>query len=451
MFFKSFTITFLLSFASLALAQPQKILCPPGIQFAICYRIFVPLDHANPQTTIKIPIQYGVVLPTAPTTLTTALLYIPGGPGQSGMNSAFLNISIANFYRRPVVVFDPRGTGPLSRLSCVNPVQSNFSQVQFLNYIKGCLLQAGPEIIYYSTNQVVEDLEVIRRAVGLQQYDLIGVSYGTVTSQFYSRKYPSRIRYMLLDSPLPFAQDIYGRRRPAALRRIFSTRNRGNLLFNLDSVISNTATVLSRLRSSSTLQIQTGFTPRRIASLYSTASNTYISAIAAAAIDNNYLPLIQLSNARSSQVNQVTLLSVFCNDLVNLVPWKPSDGNDARLSLLLADADSRIPLNQYFPFTQFEGLENVFFCTAFPFVQARKEGLPVSLPPRIIPTLVLYGELDEVTPLEERPLLHTFIQSKVAVVRGATHAISFQNNACAGSLIRNFLISGRVINFNACA
>lgn len=459
MIFIFLLITSLFSLVAITSAQPQQITCSAGtsIQFATCFRLLVPLDHANPQTTIKIPIQYGIVFPTVPVASKTAFLYLPGGPGEAGLTSRILNVStksLADNLRKPVVMVDPRGSGPLSRLSCNNQAMQSFSETEFLSIRRDCLLQAGSEIIHYSTNQVIEDLEDIRRAIGVEQFDVLGVSYGTVTSQFYSRRYPNRIRIMVLDSPVPFLRDIYSTRYPAAYRRIYRRKNQANLLFNINTVNANTATVLNRLRNSTRLQAQIGITPQAMQGFYRSTSNTFINAIASAAVLNDYAPLIQftrVSNISPFVLNQVTLVAVYCNDVVNAVPWKPTDGFNARLTSLVADVAREVPSNQYFPFTQFEGLTTILSCIAFPFVQVRREGIPV-LPPRLIPTLVIYGEIDQITPVEERTLLDPFIQSKVAVIRGAGHAVSFRNSSvCGQTLIANFLLSGSVANFNACA
>src|SRR5690606_4478065 len=49
----------------------------------------------------------------------------------------------------------------------------------------------------------VRDLESVRKALGVEQVNLVGVSYGTRVAQQYAMRHPARTRTLVLDSVAP--------------------------------------------------------------------------------------------------------------------------------------------------------------------------------------------------------------------------------------------------------
>ena len=460
----SFTLVAVLIFTLFILLEGAKdgldqVSCPPQLSDAVCYQLLVPLDHAN-KTSEKIPIQFGMVVPSNPDRAKSALLYLPGGPGQSGLNSGFLDIAFANALNKTIISVDPRGTGSLSRLNCSLPEDFNKYQpldVQTLFTFRDCLSTLGSQAIHYSTQAVVEDLEILRRTLEFDQYDLVAVSYGTIFSQMYALKYPGKIRSMILDSPQPLQIDPYTSRHPAAYKRILKANNVDNPNFDFDAFITDLDLVLRRLRKSTELQIQLNLSPVIVRSLYQSASRDFVEAITNAARNKNYTGLIKLQEVEGNlgefSINVGAFLATLCNDLVNNVPWRPHAETSERLMTFYNDAIANVPSGIFEPFTISEGIEITTVCLSFPFKQLRREGLPSPPLPRQkdIPALVLVGELDRRTPLEDNVLLDPVLGSKVALVKGATHALTAQNNTCSTGLLREFLATNRVKNLSACA
>ncbi|MEL6142183.1 MAG: alpha/beta fold hydrolase, partial [Bacteroidota bacterium] len=65
------------------------------------------------------------------------------------------------------------------------------------------LLAEGIDLNGYNTNESAADVEDLRKLLGLEQYNLLTLSYGTKIAQTLMRDYPSPIRSVVLDSPLP--------------------------------------------------------------------------------------------------------------------------------------------------------------------------------------------------------------------------------------------------------
>ncbi|MCU0685893.1 MAG: alpha/beta hydrolase, partial [Polyangiaceae bacterium] len=66
-----------------------------------------------------------------------------------------------------------------------------------------CLAGLDADVRFYTTGETVNDLEAVRVALGAPSIDLVGVSYGTRVAQEYVRRYPGRARAVVLDGVVP--------------------------------------------------------------------------------------------------------------------------------------------------------------------------------------------------------------------------------------------------------
>jgi pimeloyl-ACP methyl ester carboxylesterase len=134
------------------------------------------------------------------------LFLIAGGPGTSAVD--LYTSSAQPFDRvrrdRDIVLLDQRGTGRSHRLDCHYKDQDLFKAIDEN--------QAGPENIkcrdelskdsdlrQYTTSVAVLDLDAVRVALGYQQINLYGGSYGTRVAQHYARRFPKSTRTLILD------------------------------------------------------------------------------------------------------------------------------------------------------------------------------------------------------------------------------------------------------------
>jgi pimeloyl-ACP methyl ester carboxylesterase len=140
------------------------------------------------------------------------LLFIQGGPGSPG------TVMARNFARREVlrerrelVFFDQRGTGRSTLLSCAFLGRFNFLGALFpRDHISACRrgLTRQADLSKYTNAVSAEDLEEVRKALGAETWSLAGFSFGTRLAQTYARKYPRRVRSMILDGAVPFDADL---------------------------------------------------------------------------------------------------------------------------------------------------------------------------------------------------------------------------------------------------
>src|SRR5271170_7256119 len=138
-----------------------------------------------------------------------ALFVLAGGPGQAA--SAFYASVAPAFERiqreRDIVLIDQRGTGASNPLDCAEDEERLYqaSNAQILAATQRCLdtLRARARPAYYTTSLAVSDLERVRAALGYERINLYAVSYGTRVAQQYLRRYPARVRALILDGVVP--------------------------------------------------------------------------------------------------------------------------------------------------------------------------------------------------------------------------------------------------------
>jgi pimeloyl-ACP methyl ester carboxylesterase len=185
---------------------------------AQCGYLIVPLDWSRPRgTTIKIAVSR--VLHTVPASQYQGVMLVnPGGPGGSGLSLATLGSSVPNGVGNDYdwIGFDPRGVGSsIPKLSCIptyfagprpeyipyTPRLATIWLNRSKSYAQACARSAGAELLpFMRTEDVAKDMDYLRVALGKQQINYYGFSYGTYLGQVYSTLFPSRVRRMVFDS-----------------------------------------------------------------------------------------------------------------------------------------------------------------------------------------------------------------------------------------------------------
>lgn len=158
------------------------------------------------------------------------VVILAGGPGQAATD--FYGALAGAFARiqrdRDIVLVDQRGTGASQPLSCKFPGDeelATFDAAQIREVARRCLRSLDGDPRYYTTSVAVRDLDAVRAALGYEQVNLYGISYGTRVAQHYLRRYPQRTRSVVLDGVIP-PQQILGTDSALiaerALQRIFA-------------------------------------------------------------------------------------------------------------------------------------------------------------------------------------------------------------------------------------
>lgn len=146
------------------------------------------------------------------------LVIATGGPGVSGVSaysdSPPYDTRLTDSY--DVVVFDARGVGESGYVDC--PVASQRYQASLWfdaapqvieDFVDACVDETGIDrarLADYGSANVAEDIETIRRDLGVERIALYGESYGTVVAQRYAVAHPEHLEALILDGPIDIAQ-----------------------------------------------------------------------------------------------------------------------------------------------------------------------------------------------------------------------------------------------------
>lgn len=141
---------------------------------------------------------------------TDAFTLIAGGPGQSAIESfpsvAFAFRHIMRDY--DVILIDQRGTGGSSKLACQSAPDSlglefDRDTAKLTELAQECRQSLAHDPALFTTSVAVRDLEQVRETLGVSQWNMYGVSYGTRVALHYLRRFPDAVRTLTLDAVVP--------------------------------------------------------------------------------------------------------------------------------------------------------------------------------------------------------------------------------------------------------
>ncbi|MEV4716786.1 alpha/beta hydrolase [Micromonospora noduli] len=211
--------------ASPAAARPQPA---PTIDWrpcaadtsAECGTLSLPVDWNRPQgERFDLSLARRVAKPA---TREGALIFGPGGPGDSGVDrvvNGSSRFSADLRARFDIVSFDPRGTGGSHPVVCARDLlarqpqliadQAQFDAVLANNALlrADCRARTGSLYDHVDTTSAARDLDAVRAALGERQLTFHGSSYGTLLGQRYAELYPDRVRAMVLEAAMDHSVD----------------------------------------------------------------------------------------------------------------------------------------------------------------------------------------------------------------------------------------------------
>ena len=184
---------------------------------ARCGTLRVPIDREHPKVGF-IDLKVAVVPALNRRSTAPPLFLLAGGPGQSAMQ---VYVSLSSAFARSnrnhaIVLLDQRGTGRSNQQSCTYPEdwqEPDDPMPALRKATVECLAKLGPHARFYTTSIAVRDLDEIRIALGFDQIDLYGGSYGTRVAELYMRRYPAHVHAVILDG-VTYPQQAIGAETP---------------------------------------------------------------------------------------------------------------------------------------------------------------------------------------------------------------------------------------------
>jgi pimeloyl-ACP methyl ester carboxylesterase len=159
----------------------------------------------------RIGIHFVVLPASAPGPAKEAVAFLSGGPGEAATDAApDLAIRLASVRKtRDLLFMDQRGTGGSNPLPCKSAkpasLQSYLTEFYTPADVARCAqaLRARADVTQYGSGPAMDDLEELRAALGYDQLDLFGASYGTRAALVYLRRHPGHVRAILMHGSAP--------------------------------------------------------------------------------------------------------------------------------------------------------------------------------------------------------------------------------------------------------
>lgn len=365
----------------------------------------------NPDVTDgrQIDIHVAILPAVSRTPLEDPLFFIPGGPGQAASESygqvapAFLKIN----QDRDIVLVDQRGTGKSNPLRCDIPPEFEEgpepTDAEVADWLSSCAASLDADPTQYTTVRTVADLDAVRSALGYHQINLYGVSYGSRVALHYAEAHPQHVRAMALDGVVPGDQIVglhVAQNAQNSLNQILAlcrshteckeafpnvSASLQELLFQLDEapIELRLPHPASGILTDVTLDRQSVASVIRLHSYAPETAALLPLLIHTAHVEKNPQPLaaqsILISQNLESSISMGLNLSVVCAEDA---PYIDLDDAEA------ANADSY--------YQDFETERMLRFCQSWPSADAATDGKRAI--ESDVPTLLLSGEFDPVTP-----------------------------------------------------
>jgi pimeloyl-ACP methyl ester carboxylesterase len=186
----------LLAGSAPARAAGDDVPCPRGVQ---CRTLTVPLDRSG-KVAGSIPLHVGLLRARRATR--APILALAGGPGQATVpfTRDFADELGTRRGRRDLITLDTRGTGWSGLVRC-RAYEQAFAASEIAS-ATSCARELGDTRAFYTSGDVADDIDAVRRRLGVPKIAVYGVSYGTRVALEYARRYPEHTDRIILDSPL---------------------------------------------------------------------------------------------------------------------------------------------------------------------------------------------------------------------------------------------------------
>ena len=192
---------------------------PPGYQVD-CGWLVAPEDRSDPANGKTVRLHVAIFRSQVAGVPEDPIVYLEGGPGGDALEAVpftFAQAFAPFLESRDFIMFDQRGTGFSSpSLACPETVELAFEQLdldlgldealaQELAALEEChtRIVEEAELSLYNSEASAADLADLRVVLGYEEWNLFGISYGTRLALTTMRDHPEGIRSVILDSTYP--------------------------------------------------------------------------------------------------------------------------------------------------------------------------------------------------------------------------------------------------------
>ncbi|MFJ4778820.1 alpha/beta fold hydrolase [Streptomyces sp. NPDC088762] len=188
-----------------------------ALEGARCGTLTVPENRSKPDSR-KITLGVAIVAAAADEPKPDPIVWLAGGPGDDAVGEAKMAIDGGLNRDRDVVFMSQRGTYSADpALTCPNVDEFNArviglvydapsterAHVDATRVCREKLAAGGADLSAYNDTESAADYADLRTALGLGEWNLFGISYGTHLALTYMRLHPEGIRSVGIDGILP--------------------------------------------------------------------------------------------------------------------------------------------------------------------------------------------------------------------------------------------------------
>ena len=165
-----------------------------------CGYLNVPEDRTS-DSSATIQLAFAIMYAPADNVQPDPIVYLAGGPGSNAVGDLDGWLDIPYLDNRDLILLDQRGTGySLPSLNCPETEQGLEDATQLCH---DRLISEGIDLQAYNSAANAADVADLRVALGYDEWNLYGVSYGTRLALTIMRDYPEGVRSVVIDSVYP--------------------------------------------------------------------------------------------------------------------------------------------------------------------------------------------------------------------------------------------------------
>ena len=389
-----------------------------------------------------------------------ALFVLSGGPGESvsAGTDAYAGVLAPALATRDLILIDQRGTGLSGALRCPESFDRAETRVDASREIGTCGAALGARLPFFTVSDVVDDLEDVRSALGLDRISLMGVSYGTRVALAYASRYPQHVERLVLDSVVPLSEARSFRLNSfAAVPRVLKEVCASGCPFTTDPT-ADLAELVRRLAAGPLVgRVARGdgrLHPARlgrsdlfgllVTADYLPSLRAQFPAAVHSALAGDPAPLLRLRDITSIKFgtnprsfSTALFLATTCAETSE--PWIGLATPEERSAAARGYVD-QAPAELFAPFDRETALatSDLVACRSWPSGTGRAARFETPFPD--VPTLIFTGTADLRTPLEDAVAVAAlFPRAQLMAVRGIGHGVMFQGLRCVELAFARFL------------
>lgn len=431
-----------------------------------CAFVSVPLRHGDADEKRRIQVAVSVARADRPSGK-RPLIFLSGGPGEA-IAAVGLNFASAKFKSplarlndtRDVVFVEQRGVGASKpALECTPDEEAAAPQLSAATTdpaIRDILIAAytscaqrlrasGIDLTAFTTAQIAQDLNTVRRALKIRKADVFATSYGTKVALSAARRDSSWMGRLVLSSTVPpgvnFAAEA-PENFAAALKRINGAcasaakcKDRfGDLEAKLEAAITSLEAQPLTVPGQPGALTADGATSLVFQTFYNTKKLTALPALidALAKRDPEVLKAVGSEESGGSGTTQGQQFAVLCaeeNSLTTAEELRSRFAGLPKASQVLGEYTINV------------GVPSDAICRAF--APRPQRSRPLALRPLTLPVLVVSGLFDHVTPPAYGEAVAEMAPSTTHIVLPTGHSPVTNAGACGVRLLTTFLAGTR--------